>query len=51
MRFKKIRHASSIGDAAFLHILDRIKPGMREIDVAVELEYFNEKTRCKQIVF
>ena len=48
---QKIRHAASIGDAAFLHILDRIKPGMREIDVAVELEYFMKKQGASKLSF
>ncbi len=48
---KKIRHASSIGDAAFSHILDVIKPGMREIDVALELEYFMKKQGASKLSF
>lgn len=34
-----IRKAAKIADSAFLSILDIIKPGMREIDVALKLEF------------
>ena len=34
-----IRKAASIADQAFSHILKVIKPGMREAEVALELEY------------
>ena len=40
---ESIAMAASIADAAFTHILDFIKPGKSEIEVAVELEHF-----CKQ---
>ena len=40
---ENIAKAASIADEAFTHILDFIKPGKTEIEVAVELEYF-----CKQ---
>lgn len=35
-----IEAAQQITDAAFSHILSYLKPGVREIDVALELEYF-----------
>lgn len=38
-----IREAVRIAEAAFEHIQGYIKPGVREIDVALELEYFMRK--------
>lgn len=38
-----IREATKIADAAFSHILTFIKPGVREIDVAMELEFHMRK--------
>ncbi len=34
-----IRAAAQMGDEGFAYILDRIKPGVREIDLALELEF------------
>lgn len=34
-----IRAAAQMGDEGFAFILDRIKPGMREIDLALDLEF------------
>ena len=38
-----IKKAAKIADLAFEHILKYIKPGITEIDVATELEYFMRK--------
>lgn len=38
-----IRQAVKIADDAFSHILSFIKPGVREVDVAMELEFFMRK--------
>ncbi|RST73795.1 aminopeptidase P family protein [Siminovitchia acidinfaciens] len=38
-----IKEAADIADAAFKHILDFIKPGACEIDIANELEFFMRK--------
>ncbi len=38
-----VREATRIADAAFEHILAFIKPGVREVDVALELEVFMRK--------
>lgn len=38
-----IRQAARIADEAYEHILGFVKPGMREIDVAIELEFFMRK--------
>jgi Xaa-Pro aminopeptidase len=40
---KILKEAAEIADAAFRHILDFIRPGIREIDVANELEFFMRK--------
>ncbi|HHX26218.1 MAG TPA: aminopeptidase P family protein [Firmicutes bacterium] len=46
-----IRRAEAIGDAAFSHVLDIIKPGMTEIDVALEIEWFMRKNGAEGIGF
>ncbi|WP_096201211.1 M24 family metallopeptidase [Bacillus sp. FJAT-45350] len=38
-----IQAAADIADAAFSHIINYIKPGMKEIDVSTELEFFMRK--------
>lgn len=38
-----IRHATKIADSGFMHIIEFIKPGMKENEVALELEYFMRK--------
>ncbi|MFA9559422.1 M24 family metallopeptidase [Evansella sp. AB-rgal1] len=38
-----IKEAVQIADSAFTHILDYIRPGVREIDVSNELEFFMRK--------
>lgn len=40
---EKIQRAVDIGDGAFSHILGIIRPGITEIDIAAELEYFMRK--------
>lgn len=37
---QNIKKAAEIADSAFKHILDYIKPGVTERDIAIELEYF-----------
>jgi Xaa-Pro aminopeptidase len=39
----RIKKAALIADRAFSHILDYIRPGVRESDIAAELEYFMKK--------
>lgn len=46
-----IRTAEKIGDDAFEHILDFIKPGMRENEIALEIEYFMRKNGAKGLSF
>ncbi len=40
---KSIKRAQAIADAAFLHILPFIKPGVTERQIAIELEYYMKK--------
>lgn len=35
-----LKQAAKIADDAFVHILNYIRPGTKEIDIAIELEYF-----------
>lgn len=46
-----IQHAVSIGDQAFTHILDFIKPGITELEIALELEYFMKKQGATKLSF
>lgn len=39
-----IKEAANIADAAFKHILDYIQPGVAEIDIANELEFFMRRS-------
>lgn len=43
--------AQEITDAAFAHILEFIRPGLREIDVALELEFFMRKSGAEGLAF
>lgn len=38
-----INKAVEIADSAFIHILDYIKPGVKEIEIAAEMEYFMKR--------
>lgn len=46
-----LRRAEAIGDAAFTHILDIIKPGMTERDIALELEFFMKRQGASKLSF
>jgi len=46
-----IARAEEIGDMAFEHILSYIKPGVKEKDVALELEYFMKQQGASGISF
>ncbi len=48
---KKIAQAEQIGDMAFTHILDFIKPGMTEREVGLELEFFMKKQGASALSF
>ncbi|NMB34158.1 MAG: aminopeptidase P family protein [Clostridium sp.] len=46
-----IKKAVKIADGAFDHILGKIRPGMKENEVAAELEYFIKKQGAKGVSF
>ncbi len=48
---EKIRSAQRITDAAFLQILDFIRPGLTEKEVAAELEYYMRKLGADGLAF
>ncbi|MDO4632741.1 MAG: aminopeptidase P family protein [Eubacteriales bacterium] len=43
--------AEEIGDLAFSHILTVLKPGLTEIEVAAELEYFMKRNGAEELSF
>lgn len=47
----KIRKAEELGCKAFEHILEHIKPGVSERDVALEIEYFMKKNGASGLSF
>lgn len=47
----KLRMAESIGDKAFTEILNFIRPGVTELQVAAELEYFMKKNGAEGLSF
>lgn len=47
----KIKAAESLADAAFSYILDRIKVGMSEKEVALDLEFFMRKNGASSLSF
>ena len=46
-----LKHAAWIADTAFAHILPLIKPGVKEIEIAAELEYSMRKNGAENIAF
>ncbi len=48
---QKIAEAEAIGDAAFSYILDRIKPGVTEAEIALELEFFMKRKGASRLSF
>lgn len=48
---ENIKVAAEIGDKAFKHILDFIKPNMTEWEVALEIEYFMRKNGAVKLSF
>lgn len=46
-----LKRAAWIADRAFDHVLPLIKPGVREIDIAAELEYSMRKNGAETIAF
>lgn len=48
---RKIEGAAEISDSAFEHILNHLKPGMTEQDIAIELEYFMRQKGAEKVAF
>lgn len=48
---EKIRKACEIADSAFTKVLEVIKPNVREIEIAAELEYFMRKFGSERAAF
>ena len=48
---KAISEAERIGDEAFLYILDKIRPGASEEEIALELEFFMRKCGASSLSF
>lgn len=46
-----IKHAARIADEAFTHILSYIKPGVKEKEIALELEFFMKKLGASALSF
>lgn len=46
-----IAKAEAIGDAAFTHMLDLIKPGLTETEIALELEFFMKRHGASKLSF
>lgn len=46
-----VRQAQELADKAFEHILTYLKPGIRELDVALELEYYMKKRGAEDRAF
>lgn len=47
----KLEQAEYIGDAAFTHILDVLKPGVSEREISLELEFFMKKQGASKLSF
>ena len=48
---QRIAKAESIGDMAFMHILQFLKPGVSEMDIALELEFYMKKQGASKLSF
>lgn len=48
---QKLAKAEAIGDEAFTHILDFMKPGVTEKEVALELEFFMKRQGASKLSF
>ena len=48
---EKLERAEAIGDAAFSHIVNLIKPGISEAEIALELEFFMKKQGASGLSF
>lgn len=48
---QKIAEAEKIGDAAFKYVLDKIRPGVTEREIALELEFFMKREGATALSF
>lgn len=48
---QKLAKAEAIGDAAFTHILEIMKPGVSETEIALELEFFMKRQGAAKLSF
>ena len=48
---EQIRQAVKLADDAFSHVLPYIKPGIKESDIALELEFYMRKNGAEKIAF
>lgn len=48
---ERVAEAQAITDAAFTHILGFVRPGITEIDIALELEFFMRKNGSDGVAF
>ncbi len=48
---ERIKRAAQITDFAFSHIIEWIKPGMTELEVALELEYYMRRNGASSVSF
>jgi len=48
---KKLKAAEELGDMAFSYVLERIKPGISEIEVALLIEFFLRKNGAAKLSF
>lgn len=46
-----IREAAALSDKGFLHILDYVRPGVSELDLALELEFFLRNNGSEGLAF
>jgi len=46
-----IKRAARLADKGFLHILNIIRPGISEKELAIELEFFLRKNGCEELAF
>ena len=51
IEIEKISVAERIGDEAFSYVLDRIKPGRTERDIALDIEFFMKKQGASALSF
>lgn len=48
---EKIKCSQKLTDAAFSYILSRLRPGMSERDIAIEIEFFMRKNGAERVAF